>query len=308
MQWLIGIDGGGSKTVGCAASLDGAILGRVEYGPANYHTVGLAAVKAVITEIAGALSRRCALSMGELRLIGLGLAGADSLLDRRQLRQALAECLSSPFVIYSDAQIALAAGLGKPEGIVLIAGTGSVAYGINAAGQVTRAGGWGQLASDEGSGFAIGRAALRMSIRAAEQRAPQTVLLPMILDWYGLKNWEEFIAFINNRDTGKAKIAELAKVTAEAARAGDAAAVAILRNAGTELAGLAVSVIDRGFSGERNIKICTYGSIVNKIAPVRRQVTVALGGRAELIAPAREPAEGAVLLAIEHLKGTADVM
>lgn len=303
MKWLIGIDGGGTKTVGFAASLDGTVLGRVEYGPANYHTVGTAAVGTVVIAIAEALSRQCVLAMADLRLICLGLAGADSPLDCQILRQSLAACLDSPFVLYSDAQIALAAGLGKPEGIVLIAGTGSIAYGIDAAGRSVRAGGWGQLASDEGSGFAIGRAALRAAIRAAEQRAPQTVLLPMILDWYGLKNWDELIVFINNYNTGKAKIAELAKVTAEAAEAGDGVAAGILCSAGDELAGLVLSVINRGFSAQSAIKVCTYGSIINKIVPVRRQTCATLAGRAELTAPEREPAEGALLLGIQYLQG-----
>ncbi len=156
MQWLIGIDGGGTKTVGCAADVTGKILGRVEKGPGNYHTAGLDNLKRTIAGIVDDLAANCCLRKDGLKVVSLGLAGADRIKDKEIVVGELAKLgLSCHYLVNSDAKAALVAGLGKAEGIVLIAGTGSIAYGINGQGNVVRAGGWGHLASDEGSGYAI---------------------------------------------------------------------------------------------------------------------------------------------------------
>lgn len=303
MQWVIGIDGGGTKTVGCAADSTGRILGRVEKGPGNYHTTGVADFKAVIAAVVEELAAGCSLSKTNLKVVSLGLAGADRLRDREIIMGALAELgLSCHYLINSDAKAALAAGLGKAEGIVLIAGTGSVAYGVNKQGTVIRAGGWGHLASDEGSGYSIGRQALARGIKAAEGRDRETVLMPMMLAHFGLQNWDELIGYINNRETTKAAIASLAPVVAEAARAGDMVAAEILSQAGNELASLVESVIMRGFEPGEPVPVCMYGSIVNHIHPVQSALQAALAGRAALVPAAGEAAAGAVLIGLEWLR------
>ena len=300
MEWLIGIDGGGTKTVGCAADFAGKILGRVEHGPGNYHTAGLTGFKQVISGIIHALSTACALPVTGLKVVGLGLAGADRPGDKEIIRAALAGLgFSCHYLIYSDAQAALVAGLGKAEGVVLIAGTGSVAYGINRRGEVCRAGGWGHLASDEGSGYFLGRQALLRSIRASEQRDKATVLLPMIIEHFGLSGWDELISFMNNRDLTKARVASLATVVAAAAAGGDRVAAELLAQSADELAGLVTSVLSRGFAGQKNVSVCTYGSVVNLISAVRRRLQEVLGADVRLVPAGREPAEGAVQLAIE---------
>lgn len=303
MKWLIGIDGGGTKTVGCAACLGGKILGRVEKGPGNYHTAGLENFKSVIESIIRELSGKCHLDVADLAVVSLGLAGADRKRDEEVIAAALAELgLGCPFVINGDAKAALVAGVGRAEGIVLIAGTGSVAYGINRRQELHRAGGWGHLASDEGSGYAIGRRALLRSIKAREQRDKETMLLTMIVEHLGLQGWDELIGFLNNAATGKAEIASLAAVTAAAARAGDLVAGEILQEAGDELAGLVLSVINRGFAGQEPVPVCIYGGIVNNIEPVRLRLAAVLQGRAQLLPAVREAAEGAVQIGRDWLQ------
>lgn len=303
MEWLIGIDGGGTKTVGCAADFAGRILGRVELGPGNYHTAGLTGFQQVISGVIQALAADCALPVAGLQVVGLGLAGADRPRDKEIIREALAGLgFSCHYLIYSDAQAALIAGLGKAEGVVLIAGTGSVAYGINRRDKVIRAGGWGHLASDEGSGYFLGRQALLRSIRASEQRDRATVLLPLIIEHFGLSGWDELISFINNRDLAKAEVASLATVVAAAAAGGDKVAAELLAQAAGELAGLVTSVLSRGFAGQQDVSVCTYGSIVNRIPAVSRRLQAVLGAAVRLVPAGREPAEGAVQLAIEWVR------
>jgi N-acetylglucosamine kinase-like BadF-type ATPase len=303
MHWLIGLDGGGTKTIGCAADLTGKILGRVEKGPSNYHTAGLVNFKAVIASIVDELAVSCSLGKDDLLVVSLGLAGADGLRDKGIITNALVELgLCCHYLVNSDAKAALVAGLGKAEGIVLIAGTGSVAYGINKQGSVTRAGGWGHLASDEGSGYWIGRQALVRGIKAAEQRDKATVLVPMIMAYLGLQSWDELNGYINSRSTSKADIASLAQVAAAAAQVEDIVATEILSQAGDELASLVESVMARGFSPGEPVSVCMYGGIVNNIPLIRQRLAVVLAGSAEIVPSIEEPAAGAVCIGLEWVR------
>ncbi|WP_371376059.1 N-acetylglucosamine kinase [Sporomusa aerivorans] len=303
MGWLIGIDGGGTKTVGCAADFSGRILGRVEQGPGNYHTAGIDGFKQVIAGIIQELAGICALPVADLKVVSLGLAGADRPRDKEIILAALVDLgYNCHYLIHSDAEAALVAGLGKKQGIVLIAGTGSVAYGINSRGEVSRAGGWGHLASDEGSGYFLGRQALMRGIRAAEERDKATGLLPMIMDHFGLTGWDELICFINSKNLSKATVASAATVVATAAGQGDRVAIELLEQAADELAGLVKSVLARGFATEADVAVCTYGSVVNHIPLISRRLNTVLGEMVRIVPAGKEPAEGAVQMGIEWLQ------
>ena len=303
MQWIIGIDGGGTKTVGWAADIKGKVLGQVEKGPGNYHVTGVAEFTAVIAGIIDDLVVSCGRQKENLLVVSLGLAGADRENDRKLIGSALAELgLSCHYLINSDAKIALAAGLKKAEGIVLIAGTGSIAYGINKQGAVIRAGGWGQLASDEGSGYDIGRQALVRGIKAVEGRDKATILLDKIMEYLKLASWEELIGYINNRTTTKADIAALAQVVTDAAAQHDQVACEILQQAGEELAGLVKSVISRGFSEEKPVQACVYGGIVSNVPLVCNHLSAALGEQAEVIVGEDQPVAGAVRLGLAWIE------
>lgn len=303
MKWIIGIDGGGTKTVGCAADVTGKILGQVEKGPSNYHITGVAKFTAVIAGIIDELAVNCNLKKANLLVVSLGLAGADRVRDREIVLEALADLgLPCCYLVNSDAKIALVAGLGKAEGIVLIAGTGSIAYGINGQGDVIRAGGWGHLASDEGSGYAIGRQAVARGIRAAEGRDKATVLMDMIMEYAGLKSWNDMIGYINNQTTSKSDIAAFAQVVGDAAKQGDQVAIEIVKQAGDALASLVESVITRGFGLGEAVQVCLYGGIVTNILMVRERLEEALANRANIVACKTKPVEGAVRLGLEWVQ------
>lgn len=302
MQWIIGIDGGGTKTVGWAADIKGKVLGQVEKGPGNYHVTGVAEFSAVIAGIIDELAVNTGRQKEDLLVVSLGLAGADRGNDRKIIGSALAELgLSCHYLINSDAKIALVAGLKKAEGIVLIAGTGSIAYGINEQGAVIRAGGWGQLASDEGSGYDIGRQALVRGIKAAEGRGKATVLLDKIIKYLKLTSWEELIGYINNKAITKADVAALSQVVTDAAAQRDLVAYEILQQAGEELAGLVKSVISRGFSNEKPVQVCVYGGIVSHVPLVCKHLAASLAEQAEVVIGQDQPVTGAVRLGLAWL-------
>ena len=303
MEWIIAIDGGGTKTIGIAADCSGTIVGRTEQGPANYHIIGINDFKTRIACIVNELAESCNLSKRDLKVVSLGLAGADREQDRKVIVNALGDLdLNCHYIVVSDARAALVAGLGKDEGIVLIAGTGSIAYGINKSGEIIRAGGWGHVASDEGSGYAIGRQGLIRSIKGAEGRDKETTLLPHIMAHFGCQSWDEFIGFINNRGTTKGEIASLAPVIAQTAMAGDSVAAEIVRDAGDELASLVESVISRGFPPGEPVRVCLYGSIVNNIELIRHRLEIALAGKAELVGCQQEAVIGSMLIGLEWLR------
>ncbi|MEN6566734.1 MAG: BadF/BadG/BcrA/BcrD ATPase family protein, partial [Veillonellales bacterium] len=191
-------------------------------------------------------------------------------------------------------------------GVILIAGTGSIAYGINRQGEVIRAGGWGHLASDEGSGYAIGRQALVRGIRAAEGRDKATVLMKMIMEKLGLKSWDEMIGYMNQPAIAKADVAALSQVAARAAEQGDEVASEILIQAGNELASLVESVIVRGFSQREPVPVCMFGGIISNIPLIRNQVENVLGDKAVVVSASNPPVAGAVSLALECIPEITD--
>lgn len=306
MRWIIGIDGGGTKTVACAADLSGRLLGRTEQGPANHHTIGLPAFAALIGSLVSELSSAAGLAAADLALVSLGLAGADRDHDRRLLTGALAglrlPCLC---LVHSDARIALAAGLGdRPSGIVLIAGTGSIAYGVNDRGETFRAGGWGHLVSDEGSGYDIGRQAIARGLKAQEGRDIPSGLLAVIMDRLGAADLAALIGFIYSPATAKADIAALAPVVLAAAADGDELAADIVAAAARDLAGLVLSVQGRAFPASRPVPVALYGGLLLASPLLRDLLTARLAGRVELLPPGPEPVMGALKIGYDYLRGT----
>jgi N-acetylglucosamine kinase-like BadF-type ATPase len=152
--YALGIDGGGTRTRAVLLDRAGNERASAIDGPSNYHTVGLEAAEASLREaIASALSQ-AGVEIGQVHRIGLGMAGVarpDDLVAVRAIVERI-----GPFrhvVLTHDAEAALVGGAGQRYGVVLIAGTGAIAYGVNARGEARRADGWGPLLGDDGSAY-----------------------------------------------------------------------------------------------------------------------------------------------------------
>jgi len=171
---VLGIDAGGTKTVCLLADAHGAILAEARGSGANLQASGELEVEKVLHDV---MDR--ALGERDVRpdAICLGIAGVDRARDAEAVRSIMRRIgFKSRVLVVMTALVALTAGAGDDPGVVLIAGTGSIAYGRDGAGRAARAGGWGYLLGDEGGGFWIGRAALSAVVRQFDHRGPATRL------------------------------------------------------------------------------------------------------------------------------------
>ena len=293
---LIGIDGGGSKTTALIADRDGNILGRGLSGPSNYLVIGAEAAYAALDVAVDVAAGGQPVQPAALCL---GMAGAARPADQAALRAwADARFPGAPVVITHDARLALAAGTPEGWGIAVLCGTGAMVYGEDSRGQVARADGWGYLLGDDGSAYAIGRAALRAVARAADGRGPQTALTEPILEHWALAQPQDLIGYVY-KSAQRTDIAALAALVQAVALQGDAVAGAILQDAGQELA-VAVEAVARRLTLTGAIPCALTGSVILKGQSVRAAfvaATVERGLTLSPLTPVHEPAQGAIRLA-----------
>src|SRR6187455_36277 len=182
MIHVLGIDAGGTKTVCQLADATGEVLAEARRGGANLQAAGELEVEKVLHEVMEE-------AIGDHNIIPaaicLGIAGVDRPDDAAVVRGIMKRIgYKARVLVVNDALVALEAGAPGQPGVVIISGTGSISYGRNAAGIAARSGGWGYVLGDEGSGYWIGRSALRAVLREADHRGPRTALTPMLLEHF----------------------------------------------------------------------------------------------------------------------------
>lgn len=304
METYLGIDAGGTKTVCLLADARGAILAEARGGGANLQAAGELEVEKVLHQV-----MEEAIGDRDVRPAGVcvGIAGVDREDDAAVIRGIMRRIgFRTPTVVVNDALVALVAGTGDAPGVVIVAGTGSIAYGRNAAGRAARAGGWGYVLGDEGGGFWIGRRALSALVRQFDGRGPVTRLTPLILEEMGLQQPADLIRVIYDRGLQRPVIGSMAAVVERAAAEGDAVAADILSQAAVELTAAAASVITAlGMRGEAFPTFLT-GGVFRGVPTLARDVAVRLAEvapRSDVRPLSVEPAVGAVRLAIAAVHG-----
>ncbi len=302
---VLGIDAGGTKTMCLLADADGRLLAEARGGGANLQSVGELEVEKVLHDV---MER--AIGDREVRpsAICLGMAGVDRESDASIIAAVMRRIgFKARIVIANDALIALVAGVGEAPGVVLIAGTGSIAYGRNAHNEAARAGGWGYVLGDEGSGYWIGRHALRAVVREADGRGPVTALTPLVLEHFGAAHAAGLVHAIYDRVRPTA-IAAVARAVQRAADSGDPVATEILAVGARELASCAASVVRRLELTEETFSFVLAGGIlqaVPRLADALAAHLLAIAPRSRVQPLDREPACGAVSLALAELAGGA---
>jgi len=306
---VLGIDAGGTKTTALLADADGRIVGEGRAGGANLQAHGELEVEKVLHSVID-------LALGERPVapaaVCLGLAGVDREGDGRVIRDIMKRLgFRAHTLIVNDALIALVAGNGGlGPGIVLVSGTGSIAYGVNRRGGAARAGGWGSSLGDEGSGYWIGRRVLAAVVRDADGRGPQTALTSMVLARFGLSRPEQLVAAIYDDVTGRSAIASLGPTVEQARAEGDLVAIEILRDAATELSLAASSVVTRLEMRGDQFPTWLAGGLLTGVPWLAAEVTRHLAEVAprSVVAPLTvEPAIGAVRLALAEAQGGVQV-
>ena len=300
-DYFLGVDGGQSSTIAVIGDETGHIAGWASAGPCNH--VGAAEGRAkflrVMRECVAQAAKRARLPVeGRMKFKAacLGMSGGPD--DKAVL---LAELIDAErLLVTHDARIAWAGATEAEPGVIVIAGTGSIAYGENAQGESARAGGWGFIYGDEGGAFDIARHALRAVLREHEGWGPRTALTPAIVEATGAENANDAMHRLYTTEWPRARVAELAMTVDRIAEEGDPVAGDILRQAAQQLAMLAGSVRQQLFSDElvTPIHISWIGGVFQSRILLERFRTLALlGGGSEGIPPKHSPAAGALMLA-----------
>jgi N-acetylmuramic acid 6-phosphate etherase len=305
---VLGIDAGGSKTAACLARCDEAaepaVLGRGTAGPANPQSVGWPDTLANLTAAVTAAFAVADIPRQSVASAVLAAAGSD----RDENRQALSswagdQALAERFRVVHDAWPVLAAGTPGGHGIALISGTGSLAFGRAADGRTARAGGWGYLFGDEGSGYALAVAGLRAAAQAADGRAAPTGLLAAVLDHFHLDQPAALVSAVYPLACDRQQIAELAATVLDTANAGDAAACRIVSEAAGQLAAMVAAVAARLDWPGATIPLALAGGALIGGPLLRERLHDALQASGLAIGPVAlvpEPVLGAVKLAAQR--------
>lgn len=300
--FILGIDGGGTKTAVCAVDINGRELFRMSGGSLNVNGESAAKVQHTLE----ALLREATVRAGgntELAAVGIGAAGISNPHMEPVLRAGAEQAgFRGTLVITGDHMSALAGALGPEGGILVIAGTGSICVGRTQAGREARAGGRGHILDDEGSGYAIGRDILRAVVQAADGRRKCTCLTELAYGRLGISSLEELIQYVYRPDLPKSGIAMLAELLEEGCRQGDGACLEIQESAAEGLVCLATATAAQlGLTGGR---LALAGSVLQKNAGIRsafeRRLSKALPGFRTAL-PEKDAAWGAALLAGEAL-------
>jgi N-acetylglucosamine kinase-like BadF-type ATPase len=302
MAFYLGIDGGGSKTAALVTDESGAPCGRGLAGGSNHLRVGIETATHNIERAVNIALVESGIAIREIEYAYCGIAGSDHPEHHERVVESLRTFFPrGNFIVDIDARIALTGAVGFGSGIVIIAGTGSVAFGRNDRGDECRAGGWGPILGDEGSGYAIGRDGLTAVLRAHDGRGPVTALTDLLCREHGMCDPADLPRYIYAATTHAGDIARYGKLVMEAASDGDEVASEIIVRAANDLADCVLAVARRLGITNGSFPVARVGGAFNAgdqlIAPLRDAI-VRGAPRAELIAPLHTPVEGAAMMAI----------
>jgi N-acetylglucosamine kinase-like BadF-type ATPase len=296
MKYFLGVDGGQSGTTAVIGDETGRILGTGEAGPCNHAAAaeGRAKFDRAIRGSVGEACRAAGLDFEtvEFEVACFGLSGGPEHRD-----EVLAGIIRSPrpLILTTDAAVALAGATPEGQGIIVIAGTGSISMGRNAAGRTARAGGWGYIFGDEGGAFDIGRQALRAALRMEEGWGPPTRLHEILVEATGSRNANDMLHRFYGPDWPRSRVATLAPLVDTAAAAGDPVAARIVQNAAQDLALLAASVRGQLWSANDPVTVAHIGGVFQSAQLMERfRALIELDGVTQSRSPLFGPAEGAL--------------
>ncbi len=262
---LLGIDCGGSHTAVVVGDRRGRVLARAEGPGSAMRPGGAEQSTAVILDVARRAATQAGVSLPAVAAL-VGAAGAGRAPEQDALASALAAAgVAQRVAVRGDIEIALAAAFGDGPGVLLNAGTGSIAFARLADGQLHRAGGHGWQMGDEGGGYWMGRRALAAAARAQDGLEQSSTMLERLLVALGLPTFDDLIRW--TATATPAQVAALAPHVLNAAREGEVVAQRIVADAAAELSQLAL-VLSRHFAGTDSIKIATVGGLLRLGSPL----------------------------------------
>ncbi len=245
-MYIIGIDGGGTNTIGYLADYNCNILAVAKGDTSNYLSAGIVKAKESINGVISSLCYMQGIRKDEIKLISLGLAGVGRAENIRTIKSIFLELgINCNILINNDAYISLVGAHGKDEGIILISGTGSIALGVNKNKDVFRVGGWGHILGDEGSGYYFGKKGLTAIMKAYDGRGKSTLISDKIFRYLNITNIDEIVQYVYSDINNKSKISNLSKLVIEAAEENDEVASSIIDKGIQELIDITMTIVDK---------------------------------------------------------------
>lgn len=304
MQYFSGVDGGGTKTTAVVSTSDGVLLSKGTSGPSNYQVVGLEEALDNIVESINIAVKLAEIENEKVTTACFGLSGVGRPVDHQIMGTALRKLnIAERIILDHDAAIALAGAFACQPGVIVIAGTGATAFGINESGDRQRAGGWGSILGDEGSGYYIGQKALVCACRAHDGRGEKTILVQKLVEQLNLSCLTDLVKRVYVDEMKRREIASLASLVFDAAREGDGVARDILKDAGKELGIAANAVITKLKMRDKKVQVATAGGIFEAgeliVSPFRRTIQE-IAPNVQIVHPKFQPVIGAVFIALRE--------
>jgi N-acetylglucosamine kinase-like BadF-type ATPase len=301
----LGVDGGGTKTAFALVGRGGEALAQHEEAGLYYPQIGLDSATKLLHE---GIARVLALAgveaqQVEFAFVGLPAYGEDSALTPELDMLPLHALPQGRFRCGNDVECGWAGSLSGEDGISVVAGTGSIAYG-QFGGRSARAGGWGELFGDEGSAYWIAREGLALFSRMSDGRLARGPLYDIVRRALRLAHDLDLCAWVYGRGQGRSDLAQLAPLVGQAANAGDEQALLLLDEAASHLVSIVKATHDQlGFADGKPLRVSYSGGVLHKEPRALQAFQSKLQARlpeATLCRPAMPPVLGAVLLAARH--------
>ena len=306
MRYVIGVDGGGTKTNAAVFGENVGVVGAGASGPANQRSVGTDAASVNIAQAIRSALQASNIPLSQVAAVTLCLAGFDTDLDLPVPQRAVRSLgFTGPTIIENDVVGAWAGATEAQPGIVVIAGTGATGLGMNAKGQLWRTDGWDYILGDDGSGYAIGLAAIRAAMRMLDGRDEPTALLREMQEIYGVNNAEEMRRLVDSTPFGKFEIAAFAERVWEAAQQDDPVAQGIFAQAGERLGESGAAIIRMLDMQDDAFPVATVGSVFKSepwVTDPFRRIIAQTAPQATFRPPLHAPEVGAALLALRRLE------
>jgi N-acetylglucosamine kinase-like BadF-type ATPase len=296
MRFFLGVDGGQSGTTAVIGDENGRVLGEGEAGPCNHAQAGEGRAKlerAVRTSLEIAC-RKAGVNPESVEFAAacFGMSGGPD--DKQEILAGILR--TARLVVTTDAVTALAGATSTGQGIITIAGTGSIAFGRNALGGSARAGGWGYVFGDEGGAFDLVRQALRAALRTEEGWGPPTALRTVLMEATGSDSANQVLHRFYSDEWPRSRVATLARLVDCAAANGDTVALQIVNRAAMELAMLAASVRSQLWKAGEAVDVAYIGGVFeSQTLRERFRLLVEMEAGNRCGPPLHGPAEGALL-------------
>jgi N-acetylglucosamine kinase-like BadF-type ATPase len=306
--YFLGFDGGGTKTECVLADGTGRILARATAGPSNPLRIGYTRAWFSLSEALDLVLSHEKITANHISGVCAGLGGAGRPGVARRVENFFQRSLPNADVeVTTDLDIALEAAFDSGEGIILVAGTGSAAFGRDANGRTARAGGRGPWFSDEGSAFDIGRNAVRAVLLAEENRGPSTTLSAKLFPLLQAQTWDSVLDQVS-KDPDKV-FPKVFPLVAELADDGDAVSRELLFAAAASLGSLAESVAEQLGARDRQARLAKLGGAHGRSKYFDAAVDAELRRvlpQLKLVELTKSPAEAAVAMAVHASRARGD--